>query len=127
MNSTTGVKVGESRAVRLAQADELAAHAGQAATLLKTLASAHRLQILCVLCNGEITVGEINARVRLSQSALSQHLAVLRAQGLVETRRAAQAIFYRIVPGPALEVMRVVQRAFCPPSPAPRRGRKPAI
>jgi len=87
---------------------------GVTATLLRTLANRHRLQVLCALSDGELAVGEINGRVRLSQSALSQHLAVLRAEGLVATRRAAQTIYYRMVPGPALEVMRVVQGIFCP-------------
>lgn len=105
-------------------AEALAEHAEAAAALLRTLANPHRLQVLCALCEGELAVGEINARVRLSQSALSQHLAVLREEGLVATRRAAQTIYYRIVSGAALEVMRVVHGIFCPaPARAGRRRR----
>ncbi len=114
MKNTTRARGGTARAAGLTQAEALAAHAGAAATLLRTLANRHRLQVLCALSDGELAVGEINGRVRLSQSALSQHLAVLRAEGLVATRRAAQTIYYRMVPGPALEVMRVVQGIFCP-------------
>lgn len=115
------------RAAPLAQADELAAHAGSAAALLRLLANAHRLQVLCALCDGELAVGGINERVRLSQSALSQHLAVLRKEGLVATRREAQTIHYRLVPGPALEVMRVVQGIFCPSPVRAGRGRRAAL
>ena len=67
-------------------------HAGEAAQLLKALANERRLQVLCLLAGGERSVGEINQMLDLSQSALSQHLAVLRDEGLVRTRREAQMI-----------------------------------
>jgi DNA-binding transcriptional ArsR family regulator len=94
-------------------AEELGRHAESAASLLKALASPHRLQILCVLGEGEFSVGALNERIALSQSALSQHLAVLRADGLVSTRRESQTIFYRVMPGPALDVIRVLHGHFC--------------
>lgn len=84
------------RAAPLAQADELAAHAGSAAALLRILANAHRLQVLCALCDGELAVGGINERVRLSQSALSQHLAKLRRAGLVRTHREGRTVRYAL-------------------------------
>lgn len=100
---------------------EMAAHAEEAAGLLRALANPHRLTVLCVLSEGELPVGELNARVPLSQSALSQHLGVLRADGLVETRREGQAIHYRLAPGPALAVIRTLHDLYCG-----RRPRRPA-
>lgn len=66
------------------------------ADLLRTLANPYRLQILCALSAGELTVGDLGAKLPLAQSALSQHLARLRAQRLVTTRRQSQAIYYRV-------------------------------
>ena len=98
-------------------------HAADAARLLRALANEKRLMLLCALVEGEQSVGELNARVDLSQSALSQHLAVLRAEGLVETRREAQVIRYSLVPGPAFEVIRTLHGIYCaPPSRRRRRG-----
>ena len=96
------------------------AHAGDAATLLKALASDQRLAVLCALLDGPLSVGEINESVPLSQSALSQHLAVLRAAGVVATERQSQTVYYALAPGPALEIMEVLYRAFC--SDRPRRA-----
>lgn len=92
---------------------DMAAHADDAARLLRALANPHRLMVLCVLSEGEVSVSELNARVPLSQSALSQHLAVLREDGLVETRREAQAIHYRLAPGPALAVVNTLHDIYC--------------
>ena len=92
---------------------EMAAHAGDAARLLRALANPHRLLVLCVLSEGELPVSELNTRVPLSQSALSQHLAVLRADGLVETRREAQAIHYRLASGPALALINTLHDIYC--------------
>lgn len=94
-------------------AAELAQHAQAAASLLKAMANPHRLLVLCVLGEYELSVGALNERIALSQSALSQHLAVLRADGLVRTRREAQTIYYRIAPGPAVEVIRVLHGHYC--------------
>ena len=96
------------------------AHAGDAAQLLKALANENRLQVLCLLAEGERSVGDINALLDLSQSALSQHLAVLRAEGLVQTRREAQTIYYALAPGPAEAVMHTLHGIYC----APARGGK---
>lgn len=68
----------------------------KASGLLKALANEKRLVIVCILCNGEKNVGELEQVVGLSQSALSQHLARLRRDGIVETRREAQTIYYSI-------------------------------
>lgn len=93
--------------------EQMATHADDAANLLKGLANPHRLQILCVLGTGEMAVGELNEIVPLSQSALSQHLAKLRSDGLVETRRESQTIYYRLNPGPARDIIEVLHRHFC--------------
>jgi DNA-binding transcriptional ArsR family regulator len=92
---------------------DMQSHAGEAARLLKALANEKRLQVLCLLADGEHSVGEINAALDLSQSALSQHLAVLREEGLVRTRREAQIIRYSLMPGPAAEVMRTLHGIYC--------------
>jgi ArsR family transcriptional regulator, virulence genes transcriptional regulator len=88
-------------------------HAAEAARLLKALSNGSRLMVLCSLAGGELTVGQINERVPLSQSALSQHLAVLRRDGLVHTRRSAQTIYYRLAHGPAGRIMETLHQIFC--------------
>jgi ArsR family transcriptional regulator, virulence genes transcriptional regulator len=95
------------------KAGQMAAHADAAAQLLRSLANPHRLLVLCTLAEGERSVGELNERVPLSQSALSQHLAVLREDGLVSTRREAQTIYYALVPGPALTVINALHAIYC--------------
>lgn len=89
------------------------AHAGDAALLLKALANEKRLQVLCLLAESERSVGEINELLDLSQSALSQHLAVLREENLVHTRRVAQTIYYSLAPGPAGAVMKTLHGIYC--------------
>ena len=89
------------------------AHAGDAAQLLKALANERRLQILCLLAGGERSVGEINDLLDLSQSALSQHLAVLREDGLVNTRRDGQTIHYSVAPGPAQRIISTLHDIYC--------------
>jgi len=88
--------------------------ASDAASLLKGLANESRLIIMCVLAEGECSVGQLNERVDLSQSALSQHLAVLREQGLVLTRRESQTIFYRLADTPALKIIHLLHDIYCP-------------
>lgn len=95
---------------------DVQAHAGDAARLLKALANEQRLLVLCTLIDGPCSVGEVNARVSLSQSALSQHLAVLRDAGIVVTRRDGQTIHYSLAPGPAQLVMGALYQAFCAPT-----------
>ena len=88
-------------------------HAGAAARLLKTLGNETRLQLLCLLVDGERSVGELNTRLELSQSALSQHLAVLRHDGLVLPRREAQTIFYSLASGPAQRIIATLHGIYC--------------
>jgi DNA-binding transcriptional ArsR family regulator len=88
--------------------------AADAVYLLKGLANENRLVIMCVLAEGECSVGQLNQRISLSQSALSQHLAVLREQGLVQTRRASQTIYYRLAETPALKIIHLLHDIYCP-------------
>jgi ArsR family transcriptional regulator len=94
---------------------QFAASAGRAAALLRALGNEKRLIVLCQLAGGELSVGQIQARVALSQSALSQHLAMLRVKGIVSTRREAQTIHYRIADPAALRVIQTLADLFCPP------------
>ena len=98
--------------------ESMRAHAADASRLLKALANEKRLMLLCLLVEGERSVGEPNARVDLSQSALSQHLAVLREDGLVTTRREAQTIYYTVSPGPTQRVIQTLQDVYCGNGPA---------
>lgn len=98
--------------INLAQFEE---SAGRAAALLKLLGNEKRLMVLCQLSEGELSVSELQMRVGLSQSALSQHLALLREHGAVETRREAQAIFYRIADPAVMRVIETLAELFCPP------------
>lgn len=100
--------------------------ADEASRLLKALANEQRLRVLCLLVDHELTVGQLNGHMpELSQSALSQHLARLRGEGMVETRRASQQIWYRLADGPAYRVLRTLHDIYCGPGPA--RSRKHAV
>ena len=76
--------------------DLVSRNAPRASAILKAMSNHHRLLILCQLVNGEKNVGQLEDFIGLSQSALSQHLAKLRHEGLVKTRRQAQTIFYSL-------------------------------
>ncbi|HXH03837.1 MAG TPA: metalloregulator ArsR/SmtB family transcription factor [Candidatus Competibacteraceae bacterium] len=94
-------------------AEAMRVHAGDAARLLKALANDKRLMILCLLVEGERSVSELNEQLDLSQSALSQHLAVLREEGLVCTRREAQSIYYSLAPGPVRVLIHTLHAIYC--------------
>lgn len=93
--------------------ESMRTHAADAARLLKALGNENRLMLLCLLVEGERSVGELNSRLALSQSALSQHLAVLREDGLVQTRREAQTIYYSLVEGPAQRIIDTLHGIYC--------------
>lgn len=93
--------------------DEMLRHRQEAALMLKTMAHEARLMILCLLIKGEMSVGEINERVGLSQSALSQHLAVLRHNHLVKTRRQSQTIYYALGDKTVTRIIRVLNDVYC--------------
>jgi DNA-binding transcriptional ArsR family regulator len=88
-------------------------HADKAAVLLKALANEQRLMILCNLLEGPLSVGELNERVKLSQSALSQHLAVLRETNVVSTTREAQSIRYSLPAGAVTQIIEILYKEFC--------------
>lgn len=94
--------------------EELQANADQAAAMLKMLANKNRLMILCALQAQELSVGELNQQVLLSQSALSQHLAALREAELVATRKDSQKVYYRLKGDAARKIIDVLQSIYCP-------------
>ena len=106
-------KVSLKQTVKELSVDQMRSHAADAAGLMKALGNESRLMILCALVDGERSVSELNTVVPLSQSALSQQLARLRAQGLVETRRESQTIHYSLAPGPTDEIIQVLQKIYC--------------
>ncbi|MEO8848658.1 MAG: metalloregulator ArsR/SmtB family transcription factor [Casimicrobiaceae bacterium] len=92
----------------------VSARAEDASRLLKTLGNAQRLRVLCLLVRGERSVGQINECLpELSQSALSQHLAKLRDEGVVRTRREAQTIWYELPEGPAQSIIATLYDTYC--------------
>jgi ArsR family transcriptional regulator, virulence genes transcriptional regulator len=100
-------------ALQANNAKQLTAKAAEAARLLAALANESRLMILCELVDGERSVGTLVEAVGLTQSALSQHLAKLRAAGIVATRRDAQTIYYRLASEAAGSVMTTLAEIFC--------------
>lgn len=96
-----------------ATTSELEDSAHSAARLLKLLASEQRLLILCKLIDRECSVGELSEHIHLTQSATSQHLARMRAEGLVDTRRDAQTIYYRLKDPAAIRIIRTLSEIYC--------------
>lgn len=95
------------------QIEEMQTKAGEAVALLKALANEHRLLILCHLQEGELSVGELNERLGLSQSALSQHLAVLRRDDLVCTRKEAQTVYYSLKSDAVRSIIGLLHGLYC--------------
>ena len=88
----------------------------EAAQLLRLLSNERRLLVMChLLVHGEMSVGALAEAVGLAQPALSQHLAMMRSQGLLATRRAAQTIHYRVADPKAGRIVEVLHELFCPP------------
>ncbi|MEQ9435158.1 metalloregulator ArsR/SmtB family transcription factor [Hyphomonas sp.] len=98
----------------LLDADIFKDKAEEAASLLRSMANPHRLMILCRLGDTEISVGDLRQGTALSQSSLSQHLGVLRQEGLVRTRREGQSIFYSIADPAAIRVIATLATIYCP-------------
>ena len=88
-------------------------NAAAAESVLKAMANRTRLLILCHLARGEMSVSQLNEQVPLSQSALSQHLARLRQDGMVKTRRAAQSIYYSLNQGLPAQIIAVLYSHYC--------------
>jgi ArsR family transcriptional regulator len=90
------------------------ANATEVASMLRALANERRLQILCVLMEqGEATVGALAVRIGINQSALSQHLAKMRDEGILAFRRESQTLWYRIVDPRIGELMSELYRLYC--------------
>ncbi|MEH6451854.1 MAG: metalloregulator ArsR/SmtB family transcription factor [Psychromonas sp.] len=83
--------------------------------LLKLIAHADRMVVLCLLAEGEQPVSELREHTKLSQSAFSQHLGVLRKNDLVKVRKEAQQVFYSIADPRVKVLLGALQQAFCPP------------
>jgi ArsR family transcriptional regulator, virulence genes transcriptional regulator len=96
--------------------------ADQASDLLKALSNRHRLLIICQLIDGERSVGELAELLGLRDSTVSQHLALLRKDGLVSARRDAQTIYYSIASEPARDILKTLYQAFCAPKSRTGRG-----
>ena len=94
--------------------EDMLRQSSQAAVFLKALSNENRLMILCHLLDQELSVTALNEKLPLSQSALSQHLAVLRKDGLVSTRRESQTIYYSIGDVRVKELIQTLHRLFCP-------------
>lgn len=99
------------------QPDAMEAAANQASELLKSLANRHRLLILCQLVDGPRSVGDLAAFLRARDSTVSQHLALLRKDGLVQARREGQTIFYSVASLPAQRVLETLFAIYCVPTP----------
>jgi ArsR family transcriptional regulator, virulence genes transcriptional regulator len=112
--AATAAKTMQVGAAEAAALKKLVKQAGEAAQHLKLLANEKRLLILCFLAaRGEMTVGELVDAVDLSQSALSQHLAKLRADALVTFRRTSQTLHYSIADKRTLRLLGVLKEIFC--------------
>jgi len=104
---------------------DLRGSARRASALLKAMANERRLLVLCCLAMGEQSVGSLEKQVGLSQSALSQHLARLRRDKLVTTRRAAQTIYYELASDEVGTVMAALHTIYCAPGGA-RSEKRPS-
>jgi ArsR family transcriptional regulator len=91
----------------------MAASADQAAQFLRTLASKHRLMILCALAEGELSVNTLSQRLALAQPNVSQHLFKLKVEGLVAARREAQTVYYRLASDAVRPIIEHLYGMFC--------------
>ena len=96
--------------------DDLRTRAGEASKLMKALSNPRRLMILCELHKGERSVGNLEGVVGLRQSPLSQHLAKLRGDGLVKTRRDGQTIHYSLADARVRKLIALLYKLYCPPN-----------
>ena len=109
-----------------ARMGELQRSARRAVPLLKAMSNPSRLVILCQLCEGERSVGELEEEVGLSQSGISQHLAVLRREHVVATRRERQTVFYSLASEEVAALMATLHRVFCKPAAVRAKSRAAA-
>jgi len=94
--------------------EALRSAAGTAVSALKVLANEDRLLLLCQLSLGEACVGDLEAQLDIRQPTLSQQLGVLRAEGVVNTRREGKYIYYSVADPNLLQLLAVLYRLYCP-------------
>ena len=99
---------------KLSEIPRLKDGAQPASDFLKAMSNPYRLQVLCQLGEGELSVGSLQERVGLSQSALSQHLSRLKEAALVASRRDGQTMYYRLADSTAVSIIRLLAQRFCP-------------
>ena len=92
---------------------QMESNAAAAEAFLRSIASRHRLMVLCSLLDGEVPAGELGRRLGLTQSNLSRHLSMLREEGLVATRRERTTIHYRIASERVRPILAELYRLFC--------------
>jgi ArsR family transcriptional regulator, virulence genes transcriptional regulator len=100
------------------------AAADQASGVLKALSNRHRLLIICQLIDGERSVGDLAEFLKLRDSTVSQHLALLRKDGMVSARRDGQTIYYSIESDPARELLKTLYQVYCAPPKTTKAKRK---
>ncbi len=96
---------------------DMRAAAGEASEFLKSLANPHRLMIMCQLIERARSVGELAQLLGLRPATVSQHLALLRKDGLVDTRRAGQVVWYSLASVPARKILETLYDIYCGASP----------
>jgi ArsR family transcriptional regulator, virulence genes transcriptional regulator len=96
--------------------DQLGQSADKASAFLKSLGNAHRLRILCLIMEGERPVGDLATAVGLNQSAVSQHLARMRQEGLIKSRRDGQTIYYQLADKNVSRLVKLLESMFCSPA-----------
>jgi ArsR family transcriptional regulator, virulence genes transcriptional regulator len=107
-------KLPDRRSRGRSELEALAVQAAAAARMLKLLGNEHRLLILCFLAaHGEMKVGDLVEAIGLSQSALSQHLALLREDRLVSFRRESQTLYYRVCDDRAARILKLLKDIYC--------------
>lgn len=123
--------VAASAATAPGDVEQMRQHAREATALLKAMGNEDRLLILCTLSQGELSVGELEARTQIHQPTLSQQLTVLRAQGMVSCRRDGRFVYYAVCSHAALATIETLYGLFCArsascvPPPAAKRARRP--
>ena len=103
----------QSTAEKQVDISEMRTAAESAARMLKSLSNDHRLMILCLLSEGEMSVGQISQYIDLDQSPLSQHLARLRSEGLVKTRKVSQTVYYSLDSNEARAIIETLYTIYC--------------
>jgi DNA-binding transcriptional ArsR family regulator len=95
--------------------EKMEENATEASTLLKAISNQTRLMIVCQLVEKEMSVGELLESIPLSQSAMSQHLSILRREKIVKTRREAQSIYYSLDSAEARAILETLYNLYCGP------------